>query len=232
MRIARSHPGFTLLEVLLALSVLSMISVLAGTMWLQARGWAEENTASDETMRLQRVSEMMRAQWADRRTSTVLDDQQRTMLATPESLTFVTATPILFTDWPMVTACYEIEREPGSPLGEAATFTLRYTETKLARMDKAPERENAPSRSLALLSGVRLLRWERYGMDDAVPAANRQDSEQLEEGEPEPVKPEDRQIRWRAFVKPDKRLIPAVRLLGEYKKEPVSCLFVAEALRS
>ncbi len=230
----RSISAFTLLEMLLALSVLSIISVLVGTMWMQARGWSEENSSSNESMRLQRACEFMRAQWADRRSSASLDDQNRRVLATPEALTFVTATPILFTDWPMVIATYEIEREPGSPLGELARFTLRYTETPLSRLDKAPDPSSAQTRSLALLSGVHRLRWERYGTADA-PAPLREQDQLRETTEPAdeegPEKPEDRVIRWRPFTRPDSRLTPAVRLLGEYHKEPLSCLFVVEALR-
>lgn len=236
MNTPRRQPGFTLLEVLLALSVLSIISVLAGAMWRQASGWSRENGAAQEAMRLQRVTELMRAQWADRRNSTALDDANRRVVATPTSLSFITATPILFPEWPMVIATYEIEREPGSPLGELATSTLRYTETPLARLDKAPDAGVAPTRSLAMLSRVRSLRWERYGTGDAA-APFREDAaspgDALEEPQEAAIatKPEDRVVRWRPFVRPDHRLIPAVRLLGEYKEEPLSCLFVVEASR-
>lgn len=241
MKPIAAHRAFTLLEVLLALSVLSMICLLVGAMWMQARGWSDQNASSHESMRLQRVCELLRSQWADRRTSASLDDDNRRVLATPESLTFITATPILYPDWPLVVSSYEIERQPGSPLGEAALYTLRYSETPLGRLDKQTQLVTPSTRTLALLSGVRVLRWERYGAADSaaslrtskssLAAADRSHDDPDAAPAETQTKPEDRVIRWRTFTAPDNRLIPAVRLLGEYNKEPLSCVFVVEALR-
>lgn len=226
------HHAFTLLEMLLALSVLSVISTLVGTMWLQARGWSQEGVSTNEAMRLQRVCEFMRAQWADRRTVASLDEENRAVLATPSSLTFITATPILAPQWPMVIAEYSIEREPGSALGENETFRLIYSETPLSRLDKVSEDPEVPSRTLTLLAGVRALRLERYGTADTLPKSVTSDTApQDEAAEPEMLRPDDRALRWRPFTRPDPRVIPAVRLLGEYRKEPLSCMFVVEALR-
>lgn len=252
--------GFTLLEMLLAVTVLSTATLLIGAMWTQARSWSDDGYAAERLLRLQRASEAMRRQWNDRRTTVALNRKSGSVIAMPEELTFVTTTPLLFPDWPMVTASYRIERQPGSPLGDLARYDLVYTETKIAEVGAKPKDDDVvrvydedEQSTWTLLSGVQKLRWERFGQ--ALPAATigresevnergvkrqqRDDGRKLDEnGNPIEIEEDDdkrltddRINRWREFDLPDTRTIHAVRLLGEIEKEPFACVFVIEALR-
>jgi len=193
-----SHPprtyrsAFTLLELLLATSVLALMTVLLSAMGVQLRAWSEDGERLQDSMRLQRVVEVMRDQWAGRvGVSTTVEGLQ----TTPEYLSFVTSRPVLDPAFPVVRATYrwvERENDSGEPL-----FDLIYEETPVGKIgrsrkpqasdtDQAKPSEpkskaqkelesqrrkvemlakiNEPAQTWPLLSSFSEGGWERYGL--------------------------------------------------------------------
>lgn len=183
--------AFTLLELLLALSVLAAMSVLIATLWRQASDWASDAATFDGAMRLPRAAELARSQWAERRTSVILDEQGRSLGFTPERLSFVTALPVLFVDSPLVKVEYIIDTDPRS----SSSFPLRRlrcSETPVvdvlaaqnpsaspgpsSRARPLPSSVQAPeARVITLLEGCATLTWEWFG-EAADPEASEPDS--------------------------------------------------------
>lgn len=124
--------AFTLLELVLALTLLASMTVLIASMWSQARRWGDDNAGDLHAMRLPRVLALVRQQWSDRRTSAPLEASGLTVSARHDRLSFVTATPVLFPGWPLVRATYLIEPdEQRDPRTDAPLQRLVYIEEQV-----------------------------------------------------------------------------------------------------
>ena len=235
MRRTPNHPAaFTLLEMILSLSVLSAVTAMVATMWTQAGAWSDQNSAHHAAMQLQRTIAFMHDQWADRRSAVDIaqddaesEDQPPSrnpgVRAAPDALTFVTATSILDTAAPLVIARYEIQQSYNESLGTFTGSTLIYREQPVANLgEESTLEENPPSH--ALLEDCTNLVFERFGP----PPTDEQDEPLEQEGV---ARAESAPSDWRIFDEPYDKPIPAVRVTGEYKGEPFSCVFVIEALR-
>ena len=233
---ARSRRAFTLLEVVLATAILAAVSTLAAMMFAQARSWNEANASHMKTMRLARATELMTRQWADRRSAVPVDPAGAKVIAEPEALRFVTATPLLHRGWPLVIATYRIEPDQSGPFGERRS-QLIYEETRVSHLGTTGEaresqfknpatEDEAPFRTV-LLSRLGDLRFDRFG-----PRLSPEDL-QLAVTNHEPVDQErDLAPRWWAYEKLIKGTIPAVRIVGEHEGKEFACVFVIERSRS
>ena len=250
IRRTRPRHGFTLLELLLAITILASISALVAALWTQTSAWAGENGSTLKTMRLPRVLELLQAQWADRRGAFRLDEAGSSVIAEPDRLSFITATPILFPDWPVVRAQYIVERDYDTPPGAPPAWRLAYIETRLSDLSKPPEEaedliaqgRGEDAGNYILLSNLASLSFDRFGVGNRSILKNGSRVE-AEEENPDPLEKqpsvlqnrtpdeaEDKQ-KWRPFADPFDGLIPAVRLVGEYEGEAFSCVFVIEGSR-
>jgi type II secretory pathway pseudopilin PulG len=175
----------TLLEVVLAVTILAAMSGLIASMWTQATRMADDGGGQHRAMRLARVLEMMRSQWADRRTSVKLGRGGSSVTVEPEAMTFITATAILEPGWPIVRARYVVERDYDTGTGALAAWRLVYeelpvvdlespldqpgdSEKALAPGERRAERpvESPKEKRLMLLAGCAELGWERFGKSD------------------------------------------------------------------
>lgn len=132
----RTRPAMTMLELILAITILASITALIAALWGQSRDWARDSTEQFRAVRLQRVLELMRAQWDDRRAAIAPKaGAVVSAAALPNSVEFYTATPIIFTDWPLVRAAYRIEVVRGFD-GAPDTYDLVYEEYPLRRAEQ------------------------------------------------------------------------------------------------
>ena len=159
----------TLLELLLALTIMASVMGLLGAMMAQARGWTDRSVEDEGLMHLQRIGEAMRTQWADRRTAVKLDDSGKAVTSSSTELSFVTATALLFPDWPLVMATYRIEPDTAHVSSSGLLWRLVYVETRIAGMDQPPSdyaldaQGRSMRDSIILLDGCADLHWERFG---------------------------------------------------------------------
>lgn len=236
-----SRSGFTLLELLLATTILVAITALIAATWGQMQRWNSENAAHRQSMRLHRVLGMMRDQWQDRRTTVAIDENGAEIAASPTRIDFVTATPILFPEWPIVRASYFFEPDPDAPPGSGWRSRLMYQEARVADMS-APPKEGYDAlgleldRSMVLLSSCEELRFERFGPRVPDPEEDKPDARgsrlpQAREADDDAPINKDEQYRWRAFDAPIEGGSHAIRLIGTYQKESFACVFVVRALR-
>lgn len=182
-RTRRAH-GFTLLEVLLATAVLASVIALVSTMFVQAHAMAEDAVAGSGATRAQRVVQALRTQWATRRSAMVGMSDAEAILIKPDSIAFLTSTPLLYAGWPIVEASYTIELDDVTGFAGESRYRLVYQErpvasvqTEAARWGEADDREEAESRrsfesftpgdegvrAMTMLRASRSLRFERYG---------------------------------------------------------------------
>ncbi len=231
-----SPRAFTLLEVVLATAVLAAVSTLAAMMFAQARSWNDANASHLKSMRVTRVTELMTRQWADRRSAVPADGAGAKVVATPEELTFVTATPLLHHGWPLVLATYRVEPDPAH-LGGAKRWRIVYEESRISRlattgdaketqMDNPATADEEPL-STVLLPALSAVRFDRFGPRFAPEDAQRA----MENGETIDEK-RDLTPDWRAYDTLFKGPIPAVRISGEHDGKEFACVFVIERSRS
>lgn len=120
--------GMTLIELLIALTLLAMMSLLAAVMWTQLRDWNTDAVAAESALRPQRVHMMLRRQW-EHRAAAHAEGSIGSVETTWRSLRFLTHAPVLHPAWPLVRAEYTIApvdlADPEGPL------ELLYTETRL-----------------------------------------------------------------------------------------------------
>ena len=249
--------GMTLLELLLALTVMASVMGLLGTLMGQARSWTQRGATDQVLMRLQRVGEAMRAQWADRRTAVDLDEEGRKVAATASSLRFLTATGMLFPEWPLVVAEYRIEADTQHFSSGGVLWRLVYEETRLSGMEEIPgayavDVRGRPMReAMVLLEACPELWWERFGRGtdaDGIRGAGRRGTEgggrAVDGGgsdAPEDARgaesgargagEEERAYRWRPLEEGFEGFVPAVRLVGAHEGERFGWVFVVKALR-
>lgn len=163
----------TLLELLLALTIMASVMALLGALMAQAHGWTDRSVEDEALMRLQRVGEALRTQWADRRSAVNLDDNGGKVLTSSTELQFVTATGLLFPNWPLVEATYRIEPDTAHVSSGGLLWRLVYEETRISGMDAPPGEYalDAQGRSMrdsmVLLDRCTELRWDRFGQAKA-----------------------------------------------------------------
>ncbi len=159
--------AMTLLEVILAMTVMASISTLVAALWSQTRSWAIENASHQSGLRVERAVGLIDQQWKSRVLSIALGEDDAPAIAlTDERLSFITTTPIFFHEAPMVRVVYRIERRGGYLAGEDATFSLEYEESPVTDPRVAVSTSGASgggqSKSLTLLKDASALRWERW----------------------------------------------------------------------
>ncbi len=166
--------AMTLLEVVLAVSVLAATLGLVAGLFSDGRRWAATSAAALRGERLARSIDLLREQWADRRTTVPLDERGASVRIDPGRLEFVTAHPLLLTGWPLVCAAYQIESDDQAR-GAAERWRLVYRERAVSDVKRAPADTSAapeaPVASLVLLRGCDGLEWQEaraLGSEDTV----------------------------------------------------------------
>ncbi len=245
MTASRSNPtargGMTLLEVLLATTVLASVMGLVAMLYGQAVGWSERTREQSDALRLHRVSRMLDDQWATRRT---MQDPNRIQLketidVDAERLRFYTATPVLFPDWPLVVVEYRVETDRRHRGVGGQHRMLVYQETRVADLNDVPSPwSRGPDgetlgREIVLLDDCAALRWERFGpsletlerllapersgagADEADGERRAVDAARIEgAGDDEEDPP-----RWRTIEEEHAYPVPAARLVGALHEE-------------
>lgn len=137
-----SRRGFTLLELILAITVLATLMALIAAAWRNAGDWTRESEAQRRALLLPRVTDVVRSQWAERRTSLDLDKPGSSIHVGPARIEFVTSLPVLDRSLPLVVASYIIESDDsvGAPAG---TYRLMYKEQGIIDTGAAQRSEGA-----------------------------------------------------------------------------------------
>lgn len=166
----------TLLELLLATTILAAITAMVSALWAQTRDWSQENARPEQALRLPRVLQLFEDQWSRRRA--VADDGEEgadaesALLLNKDRLEFITAEPILFPDWPLVRASYIAQRDERLTVGAESTVTLVYEETRVTNPNapaaSSEGADGAKTRKRAvLLEDCGEVRFERYATTEA-----------------------------------------------------------------
>lgn len=239
----------TLLELILALGVMSGVVALAATLWAQAKSWNDDAAAHLRWLRVARVTEMLQRQWSDRRSAVSLGKNNEKVTVKPDRLSFVSASPMLHTGWPLVEAAIVVRPDAAPGIGgSSAGYTLWYEESRISRLGATtafdesqltnPATQDEEPRRIELMTGVRGLRFERFGRaprdSDRAGALSPARTGRIENDEDEPGargSADDRTLRWREFDEVYKGPVPAVRLVGEKDGKEFACVFVIELSR-
>jgi len=121
--------GMTLLEVLIATTILASLTVVVAMLWSQTKQWTDETRTHGSALQLQRSLDLLDRQWGARLTRVKLaDGEEGSVIVDGDRLAFVTTESALFPDWPLVRATY-IARPTGPAPGSA--WTLEYEEVRL-----------------------------------------------------------------------------------------------------
>lgn len=240
----------TLLEVVLAVTLLAAMSGLIATLWTQATRMSDDGNGQHRAMRLARVHEMLRSQWADRRTSIKLSKGGSSVEIVPDALTFVTATSILEPGWPIVRARYLIERDDQTGVGVQSAWRLAYEELPIVDLDAPqglPESSvdsvarpiHAPrEKRVVLLNGCQRLDWQRFGRSEPLETEDRpsEAEDAIEPGGRSGARPaskpkiqptaEDKVPTWRELEATYRGRTPAVRLSGVFEEKEFSCVLI------
>ena len=189
MRTAQRHMrrGLTLLELLVAVTLLASLLSLVAALWAQVDGWAVASGRVEDRLRLAHFERLAQTQW-NARLSQKIGEAPRVVL-TPGSLSFITSEPILEPASPVVLARYAIEPAPGTDAPEASR-SLIYEETPVQLLapgsreestdvsDEDGERsqgqreEEAEDRdvvrkaggraSTTVIAGAQVMQWQRW----------------------------------------------------------------------
>ena len=245
--------AFTLLELLLAVAVFSSIATLGATLYLQATRIGAAPVAADRSLALQRVVMLAHDQWDNRRVMMFGEDsdvraEAMTVAAVfaPGKVSFVTASPVLFPDWPLVRVTYRIERRLADELdasrgasgdaGSTARFALVYTEPRSTDPSAPPESSGRTpdgerrSASMVLVAPCESLGLERFGPpepeeapDPPAPSDGRPQAE-TEDSERDP-------LGWHRYDEAFDGPVYAVRFVGSLHGDRFTCTFLAEPSR-
>lgn len=166
---ARVARGFTLIETVLAVTVIATVTALAAMVWASASSHIEGSTETAARSHTQRIVELARAQWASRRVirtvqSTGSQDEGLIAFA-HDGVSFVTARSVIFHDWPLVQAVYRVLTDADGKQ------SLVYLETRM--MDTSgnaplvggmgPDGEGRTG-GIVLIEDAEDLRLERFGI--------------------------------------------------------------------
>lgn len=236
IRSSATSRAFTLLETILALTILFVLMGLIAVLWAQARDWTADAQREDGALHITRLVTTIRTQWGDRRSLDPEKPLQDSAGVSPDAVRFVTASPILFPQWPLVRAEYRIELDTFRGTLSEPRYRLRYTETRLPGGTDDPlgslDAAGQPMiQSVVLIDDCTLLHWERFGNRresgaTAPERGNRADPEALSGTVAGSEKPS-----WHRFETDFKDPIPAVRLVGQHGKERFTCVLVVAPLR-
>ena len=228
-----SRRALTLLELLLAVTILASTMALVASVWAQAGAWTDDAGRFAGAMREHRTIAVMRAQWEDRRAQAA--PGERPVFATTDhtTLSFVTATTLLFPDWPLALVAYRIEPDPDHTSPDGVPWRLVYRETRLTGADGAPEPTALDGsgepywRETVLFDNCRALAWERFGPEEAEDEDRERAAEERDgaEADEAPVQ------AWHAYGARYDGPVPAVRLVGERDGKEFGCVFVVRPLR-
>jgi len=168
----RSAQGMTLLEVLIATTILASLTAIVSTLWAQTKQWTDETATHDSALRLQRTLNLLDRQWESRLLDAKLTDGDTSAVRVDEDrLEFVTTESVLFSDWPLVKAVYiatrSVEIDPEADLladqdtDADAPWRLVYEETKLglASSDAAFSADAVNLKRSALVELTERPRW-------------------------------------------------------------------------
>lgn len=185
--------------------MLAGIALMVSILWATLANWQADAADQQERMRLHRVTELLREQWADRRTTTPMEEGGREYTVTDRSIAFVTAMPILFPEWPLVAVSYTIERSDNT-IGGTRT-ALVYEERRLLDVTEPPptnprdEQGRPLIRRMVLIDGAQDLAWQRFGrlterqQEQAAAGRSTAPAEQAEELSPTEQREADRAAR-------------------------------------
>lgn len=251
----RRRRAFTLLEVLLAIALLGILGALIATMWSQARDWAIENTNAQRVLRLPRITELLRSQWADRRATVGVGRASEAVKVAADEFSFVTATPILFPDWPLVTATWRVKPDADASSPSTPRFLIEYEEVPVTAFVAPPEKDGEQEkkkpndarnrrqslasesrvpiepRTLMILRGAEALAIERWGPGYRFGPVTlrtpslREDDDIEEEPEPDGPVPEGPDA-WRPIEREFEGVPPAVRLTGTHQGKRFECTLI------
>lgn len=244
--------AFTLLEVLLAIALLGVLGALIATMWSQARDWTLENASAQRVLRLPRLTELLRTQWADRRATVGAGRASEAVRVGPGEVSFVTATPILFPEWPLVSATWRIVGDEDASTPDAERFRLDYEESPVTTFtdpdaeqadgaegaaDSRNRRQRLASESratieprrIALLRGAEALALDRWGPAYRFEALSLRTTP-LRQREGEPPEPEgpipEGPDAWRPIEAQFQGVPPALRLSGTHEGKRFECTLI------
>jgi type II secretory pathway pseudopilin PulG len=137
----------TLVELLVALTLLGLMSALASVTWSSLRRWDASAQAAETALRPQRVVMMLERQWASRAALAEGDETLGRLETEPLALRFATRRPALDPAWPTAEASYTIDRS------DPAAQRLLYAETRLGPLgEKLTSEAGSP---ITLLDGAR-----------------------------------------------------------------------------
>ncbi len=164
----RDRAAMTLLELIIAITIFSALLSLAAALWAQTAKWADDNAAHQQILRVQQAHDLAREQWEARRTTARLSEEgAATVALTPEAATFITSTPVLFPDWPLVRASWLIERRFDVLQGTEDSAELIYEETRITHPEYVLEGQydiagKPLTRRLVALDDCQRLHWETW----------------------------------------------------------------------
>lgn len=249
-RSQREARGLTLLELLLALTLLAAMMVLIAALWRQAESWTGDSASHQRVLRLPRVLELMRAQWAERRTSVPLRPPAQSVVIDAGGVRFVTTVPILHDDAPLVIASYRVDLDIDAGFKREPTQRLVYTETPIVNVGSPQEAGRdgraAPrafessdpvvpkpeGKSLVLLGACSRLAWEWWGDDPEAVRRDREERQRAEQGDAEAIatvsgaRPRRPDLRWRPIAEGFDPMADAIRLAGRFDHEEFACVMV------
>lgn len=244
-----NHPSrraFTLLELLLAATVMATLTALLGALVAQTRQWGGDQAMGERAIRLARVMTLIREQWGDRRMLPLAGDGPSVQL-NHDRLEFVTARAVVDPSRALVRAIYAIEPDWSGPPEAGARWRLVYREYPYVDFSggERSESERLSNRSgepdLVLLSQCPALAWERRAMvdEDGAEVADLEDddapalaSPASGDAPPAPRVPvAEARLGWAAMKQRD-RASAVARLRGVAYQQEFSWVFVVRASRS
>lgn len=238
-----SGRGLTLLEMMIALTILASITAGIGIFWGQARAWEADNAEHRGLLRTERALRLVREQWGQRRALGVEgegDAGGSGVMVTLGGVTFTSARSVLFPGWGLVRVRYAIER------AQDGAYELVCEESRImdvsAPYDPGTSAIDPRLRPIGgrevLIGDLDGLRLERWGTETGevrtalTPVATGED----EAGEGEGLFDEEGSSRdeaeaWRAYDREIEFPVRAVRFVGERGEEVFSCVLVVEPSR-
>ena len=121
--------AFTLIETVLAVTLIASVTALAAMVWSSAVSHVEAADDTAAAADAQRIVELATAQWQSRRTIKAIEErggQDAGLIAfAHDGVSFVTTRAVVFTDWPLVHVTYRVVQN------DDGTASLVYLETRV-----------------------------------------------------------------------------------------------------